>query len=102
MADWNLQLQAVRKRAGMSRALLARRAGISAESLRSYEMSRRHPGRDCLARLLACLGADELSRNLIFAGPGYAPDAPVPRVREPSLSLREAARLVRARTLPTF
>ena len=102
MADWHEQLQAARKRAGISRDALAACADLSVESIRSYEIGRRHPSRDYLVKLLTCMHADELSRNHILVGAGYASDAPVPRLREPNIPTREAVRIVRARTLPTF
>ncbi|TAK58281.1 MAG: XRE family transcriptional regulator [Dehalococcoidia bacterium] len=100
MDAWNDELRSIRERRGMSRDELAERCGLSAHSLRSYELGRRRPTRDHLLDLLRCLTADERSRSIILAGAGLAPEAPVDRFREPNVPPREAARLIRHRPLP--
>jgi transcriptional regulator with XRE-family HTH domain len=100
MDAWNDELRSIRERRGMSRDELAERCGLSAHSLRSYELGRRRPTRDHLLDLLRCLNADERARNMILAGAGLAPEAPVDRFREPNVPPREAAQLIRRRPLP--
>jgi transcriptional regulator with XRE-family HTH domain len=47
-----------RRRAGISQAELARRAGLPRSVLNAYEHRRRQPGADALARVLAAAGFD--------------------------------------------
>ncbi len=100
MDAWNDELRGIRERRGVSRQELAERCGLSAHTLRSYELGRRHPTRGHLLELLKCLKADERSRNIILAGAGLAPDAPVERFREPNIPPRDAVRLIQRRPLP--
>src|SRR5512146_2297517 len=100
MDAWYDQLRSIRERRGMSRQEVADLCGISAHSLRSYELGRRRPTRKHLLDLLRCLQADERTRNVILADAGLAPEAPVDRFREPNLPPREAAALIRRRPLP--
>ena len=102
MDAWYDLLRRVRERRGMSRQELAERCGLSTHSLRSYELGRRRPTRGHLLDLLKCLKAGERSRNIILAGAGLAPDAPVERFREPNVPLKEAVQLIRRRPLPAF
>jgi DNA-binding transcriptional regulator YiaG len=48
VAAWRQQLQAARRRLGLSREELARLAGVSASTVRGYEDGRRHPKQDSL------------------------------------------------------
>jgi transcriptional regulator with XRE-family HTH domain len=100
MPTWNAQLRAARESRGISRQALADLSGQSFESLRSYELGRRRPTREHLTHLLKCLKLDRTSRNLILAGAGFAPDAPVERFPEPNVPTQEAVRLIRERPLP--
>ncbi len=100
MDAWYDQLRSIRERRGVSRQELADLCGLSAHSLRSYELGRRRPTRDRLVELLRCLQADERTRNVILAGAGLAPEAPVDRFREPNVPPREAVQLIRRRPLP--
>jgi len=84
----------------MSRIEVAGRCGLSAHSLRSYEVGRRRPTRSHLLRLLRCLEAGDHDRNAILASAGLAPEAPIDRFREPNVPLREAVRMTRSRPLP--
>lgn len=51
-------LREARRRAGLSQAELARRAGIPRSVLSVYESGRRRPSSDALARILAAAGFD--------------------------------------------
>ncbi|HEX2736750.1 MAG TPA: helix-turn-helix transcriptional regulator [Acidimicrobiia bacterium] len=46
-----------RRRAGLSQAELARRAGVSRPTVNAYERGRREPGAEALQRLLAAAGS---------------------------------------------
>ena len=100
MDAWFDQLRSIRERRGMSRQELAERSGLSAHSLRSYELGRRRPTREHLREILNCLDADQRARNAILAGAGLAPEAPIDHFREPNIPPREAVRLIRRRPLP--
>jgi transcriptional regulator with XRE-family HTH domain len=102
MPTWSEQLRALRQRRGLASVELASRAGISFESIKSYEAGRRRPKREQLARVLACLAADGQSRNLIFTAAGFAPDLPIGRFAEPNMSETQAVRLVNGRPCPAF
>ncbi len=102
MPDWNKELRSVRERLGMSREELAGRSGLSADSLRSYELGRRRPTREHLCHLLESLQLDAGSRAAILTGAGFALDSAVVRFPEPNVPAREAMRLVRGRPLPAF
>lgn len=100
MADWNTQLREARRNLGLTHEELAKRAGMSAASLRAYELGRRHPTREHLSSLLRALRFDLRSRNAALISGGFAPES----VEAPAgaLSRREAARLIRARPWPSF
>ncbi len=100
MADWNKRLRAARRDLGLSPGDLATRVGLSEASVRAYEMGRRHPTREHLARILESLRVDRQSRNEIFLGAGLAPDA----LEAPggSMTRREAIRLIHDRPWPAF
>ena len=86
----------------MSREELADRSGLSADSLHSYELGRRHPTREHLVDLLKCLKVRQPTRNLILADAGLAAEGPVERFREPNVPTKQAALLIRQRPLPAF
>lgn len=102
MDAWFDQLRSIRERRGMSRQELAELCGLSAHSLRSYELGRRRPTRQRLLLLLKCLKVATHPRNMILASVGFAPEAPVERFREPNVPPKEAMRLIRQRPLPAF
>jgi transcriptional regulator with XRE-family HTH domain len=58
-------LREARRRAGMSQAELARRAGIPRSVLSVYESGRRQPSADALARLVAAAGFDLRLRTAV-------------------------------------
>jgi transcriptional regulator with XRE-family HTH domain len=102
MPEWNTELREARERLGMSREALSERSGVSANSLKSYELGRRRPTRQNLSRLLTSMKLDELSRSVIFADAGFATEIPVERFREPNATRKEAVQLVRNRPWPAF
>jgi len=73
MADWNTQLREARRSLGLSHEELAKRAGMSAASLRAYELGRRHPTREHLSSLLRAMKFDLRSRNEALISGGFAP-----------------------------
>jgi uncharacterized protein len=58
MAAASRLITEARRRAGISQAELARRAGIPRSVLNAYERERRQPGADALASILAAAGFD--------------------------------------------
>ncbi len=76
--------------------------GVSPESIRSYELGRRHPSRDHLLRLLDCLGADPTTRRSILSGAGFASGAGAGANFELSVPEKEAIQLLHRRTWPAF
>jgi transcriptional regulator with XRE-family HTH domain len=73
--DWNEQIKARRKSAGMSRRELANRAGVSVASVNSWESARRHPSRAVLERVMACLGFNDQERAALMRSIGLEPAA---------------------------
>ena len=102
MDAWYDQLRRIRERRGASRQELAELCGLSAHSLRSYELGRRRPTRHRLLVLLKCLKVTAHARNIILADAGFAPEAPVERFREPNVPPKDALRLIRQRPLPAL
>lgn len=51
-------IEAARRRAGLSQAELARRAGLPRSVLNAYERGRRQPGADALARIVGAAGLE--------------------------------------------
>ncbi len=74
-ADWTVLLRQSRQAAALSRDDVARRSGISAESLRAYETGRRRPSREMLNAVLDALAVDPARRNAILRGAGFIDDA---------------------------
>lgn len=74
-SDWTVLLRQSRQAAALSRDDVARRSGISAESLRAYETGRRRPSREMLNAVLDSLAVDPARRNAILRGAGFIDDA---------------------------
>lgn len=72
--EWPADLRQARRGAALNREELARRAGISAESVRAYETGRRRPSRKSLVTILDALKLERRGRDEILVGAGYAPD----------------------------
>jgi transcriptional regulator with XRE-family HTH domain len=102
VAEWNEHLRRLRQNGNVTRVELARRTGISTESIRSYEFGRRRPTRRQMSRLLDELDANAASRNIILAGAGFAPETPVGRYAEPNIPKKEATRFVRGLGWPAL
>jgi transcriptional regulator with XRE-family HTH domain len=96
-SDWTLLLRQSRQAAALSRDDVARRCGVSAESLRAYETGRRRPSRDTLNAVLDALAVDPARRNAILRGAGFTDDATwVGRQADsPEYSFDEATALMR-------
>jgi uncharacterized protein len=75
-----------RRRAGLSQAELARRAGVSRPTVNAYERGRREPGVEALERLLAAAG----SRLVIAPAIEYPDPERAARDLEDLLSLADA------------
>lgn len=72
--DWSQWLLEARKRVGLSRPELARRASLSPETIRAYEQGRRRPTIGSLAAILDALKLDRTEGNRIRLALGFAPD----------------------------
>ncbi len=102
--DWHTALQAARKSLGIGRAELARRCGISADSLRAYEGGRRKPSRQRLDALLSALKLDRLEANQVRHALGFAADYLRIGMLDPSFmfSLEELTKWVESIPWPQF
>lgn len=58
----------------MPRRLLAEKAGVSVQTVKSYELGLRSPSRSLLIAILDVLEVDRRLRNEILFGAGFAPD----------------------------
>ena len=72
--DWCSALRAHREREGISRAALARRAGISEHAVKAFEFGRRRPKESTLTAIVDALGLTREEANPIRAELGYPPD----------------------------
>ncbi len=71
---WSQRLQAARKALKISRVELATRAGMSAQTVKAYELGLRRPSRLLLTALLDTLKLDRSVRNEVLEAVGFAPD----------------------------
>lgn len=69
---WSQRLLAARKALKLTRAQLASTAGVSAQTVKAYELGLRHPSRNLLAALLDALKMDRAGRDEIFESAGFA------------------------------
>ncbi len=74
MTEWAALLRKARRDIGLSRPALAEGAGVSAQTVKAYELGFRRPSRALLASLLDVLEVDRRLRNEILVGAGFAPD----------------------------
>lgn len=72
---WAADLRKWRRAEGLSRAEMASRTGLSAETIKAYEIGRRKATRETLAVLATELKLDRSQRNAIFEDAGYATDS---------------------------
>jgi len=70
--EWRKMLVRARKRLGVSRERLAQLAGISASTIRGYEIGRRHPKQESLEAILDALKLERTESNPIREGAGFA------------------------------
>jgi transcriptional regulator with XRE-family HTH domain len=73
--EWSALLRQVRKSLRLSRAALAERAGVSAETVKAYELGLRHPSRALLTAILDATKIERGKRWEIFQAAGFAPDS---------------------------
>jgi transcriptional regulator with XRE-family HTH domain len=71
--DLPARLRQARSDLHISRAELARRAGVSAETIKAYELGSRRPSRDLLIALLDTLRVERGARDEILVLAGFAP-----------------------------
>lgn len=71
--DWRRTLLRARQDAGFGRKRLAELAGISVETIRGYEIGRRHPRNETLESMITALGLDRGRANVIREAAGFAP-----------------------------
>lgn len=74
------RLREIRHARGLTQAELARRSGVSVDSIESYETGRRHPPRDTVIDLATALGLDLESGNVLLASAGHEPELAGPIV----------------------
>jgi len=73
-SDWSRGLHSARKTLRLSRNRLSRIAGVSAETIKAYELGLRHPTRSLLVAILDGLKLERNARNNILADAGFSPD----------------------------
>jgi len=69
---WSQRLLAARKALKLTRAKLATLAGVSAQTVKAYELGLRRPSRSLLAALLDALKMDRAGRDEVFQSAGFA------------------------------
>lgn len=74
MPTWNELLRQARGNTGLSRRALAERAGVSGETIYSYEQGRRGPQRETVLQLTRTLNLDGGSTNAILEAAGLDPE----------------------------
>jgi transcriptional regulator with XRE-family HTH domain len=74
---WAKLLRQNRQQLGLSQRELAQRAGVSAQTLKAYELGLRRPSRTLLASILDALKIDASQHNQILMAAGFAPDSRV-------------------------
>lgn len=96
MDEWPVLLRDARREIRMPRRLLAERAGVSVQTVKSYELGLRRPSRSLLSAILDVLEVDRRLRNEILIGAGFAPDGERlgPRNTDYMFTLAEAGSLI--------
>jgi uncharacterized protein len=97
-------LREARRRAGLSQAELARRAGVSQPVISAYETGRREPGLSMLDKLVSATGHDLRMSVVSRRDEGRAlPDSPVGRrLRQQRRAILNAAARRRASNVRVF
>lgn len=72
--DWHHLLRDARTALHLTREDLADLAGVSPDTVKSYELGQRQPSRGLLIALLDALKLERTSRNAILMQAGFAPD----------------------------
>jgi transcriptional regulator with XRE-family HTH domain len=72
--DWHQRLRDAREDVHLTREELGDMAGVSPETIKSYELAQRQPSRGLLIALLDALKLERTSRNAILMQAGFAPD----------------------------
>ena len=90
MADWRVSLRHYRERLGLDRKTLASLAGVSAETIKSYEHGRRAPSRLHLMAVLDAMKVDRGERGEVLIAAGFASDSIALRSALATLGTREA------------
>jgi transcriptional regulator with XRE-family HTH domain len=70
--DWSQKLRGAREVLRLSRAQLARAAGVSPQTVKAYELGLRHPTRTVLASILDALKLERGLRDEILEAVGFA------------------------------
>jgi transcriptional regulator with XRE-family HTH domain len=74
METWNELLREAREATRLSRKALAELAGVSADTIFSYERGRRYPRRDTVLRLTRTMKLDAAKTNAILEAAGLEPE----------------------------
>ena len=72
--EWRGIMRSVRRQLPLTQREVASRAGLSTDTVRSYETGRKHPRREHLVAILDVLKVARDARNAILTSAGFAPD----------------------------
>ena len=102
--EWRVRVREARRHLGLTQDELAHKAGVSKETIRSYESGRRLPDRDYLVRVLEAAELPRLEANAILQELGFAPIRELPIPTDPATwsGSRDAQRLVDQCPWPAF
>jgi transcriptional regulator with XRE-family HTH domain len=101
--EWVAMLREARRQIRMPRRRLAEMAGVSVQTVKSYELGLRRPSRSLLIAILDVLEVDRRLRNEILLGAGFAPDGELlgPSNADYMYTLEEAAALMEGLPWPS-
>ncbi|MFN8618260.1 MAG: helix-turn-helix domain-containing protein [Dehalococcoidia bacterium] len=100
MDEWNAMLLDARKSIGLSRPAVAALAGVSAQTVKAYELGLRRPSRQLLVGILDVLAVDRMVRNQILLSAGFAPDGELLGPHNPDYMFTSAEAVSLISTLP--
>ncbi len=88
----------------ISQRALAKQAGVSAATVKAYELGLRRPSRELLTAILDSLKVERAQRNRILMSAGFAPDGLSLRPDNPDLmfTIEEAAEEIERYRWPAF